>query len=112
MRPVQNKIGQLGDNVMTRSLLTAVAVLIGAMSLPAAAQVNLEMNRITCGDWLNYDFGTQTFVQYWMSGYYSASKGIDVLDVSRLRNNSKGVVQYCKKHKSAALPLAIQNSAR
>jgi hypothetical protein len=96
---------------MIRNLLVAVAITFFALSVPATAQVNLEMNRITCGDWLNYDFGTQTFVQYWMSGYYNASKGIDVLDVSRLRNNSKRVVAYCKKHKSATLPLAIQKSA-
>jgi hypothetical protein len=96
---------------MIRNLLVAVAIAFLALSVPATAQVNLEMNRITCGDWLNYDFGTQTFVQYWMSGYYSASRGIDVLDVSRLKNNSKRVVAYCKKNKSATLPLAIQKSA-
>jgi acid stress chaperone HdeB len=97
---------------MIRSIVTAVAVLLGAASLPAAAQVNMEMNKITCDDWLNYDFGTQNFIQYWMSGYYNASKGVDVLDIKRLRTNAKKVVAYCKKHKSATLPLAIQQSAR
>jgi hypothetical protein len=96
---------------MTRNVLIAVAILIGGASLPATAQVNLEMNRITCNDWLNYDFGTQTFVRYWVSGYYSASKGIDVFDVSRSKKNFEKVLAYCKKHKSTKLPLAIQKSA-
>jgi acid stress chaperone HdeB len=96
---------------MTRNILIATAFLLGATSLPASAQVNLEMNKITCNDWLNYDFGTQNFVQYWMSGYYNASKGVDVLDVKRLRTNAKKVIAYCKKHKSTTLPLAIQNNA-
>jgi hypothetical protein len=97
---------------MTRNFLVAVAVVLCTASMPATAQINMEMNRITCGDWLNYDFGTQNFVRYWMSGYYSASRGIGILDMSRLRNNSKKVEAYCKKHKSATLPLAIQNVAR
>ena len=58
---------------MVRSVLVAVA-LFGATSLPAAAQVNLDMNKITCGDWLGYDPATKDFVRYFMSGYYSASK--------------------------------------
>jgi hypothetical protein len=97
---------------MARNLLVAIAVLLSATSLPATAQVNLEMNRITCGDWLNYDFGTQTFVRYWMSGYYSASRGINVFDVSRSRKNFEKVMAYCKKHKSDTLPTAIQKNAR
>ena len=96
---------------MTRKVLSVVVVLLGAMALPASAQVNMEMNKVTCSDWLNYDYGTQKFIQYWMSGYYSASKGNDVLDVKRLRTNASKVIAYCKKHKSATLPTAIQKSA-
>jgi hypothetical protein len=96
---------------MTRNVIVAAVILLGAVSLPAAAQVNLEMNQITCKDWLGYDFGTQNFVRYWMSGYYSASKNINVLDFNRLQRNSEKVLAYCKKHKSATLPTAIQKSA-
>jgi acid stress chaperone HdeB len=36
-----------------RALVVAV-VLIAAASAPAAAQIKLDMNQITCGDWLGY----------------------------------------------------------
>jgi hypothetical protein len=97
---------------MARVVLGAAAILIGALSLPAGAQVRLEMNQITCRDWLGYDAARQTFVRYWMSGYYSASKNIDVLDFNRLHRNSQKVLAFCRRHKSATLPTAIERAAK
>ena len=95
---------------MTRSILIAAAVLSAAAALPASAQVNLEMNKITCGDWLGYDATAQNFVKYWMSGYYAASRNDNVLDFKRLQTRSAKVMAYCKKNKKATLPTAIKNS--
>ena len=96
---------------MLRKLLSAVAIVSAASCLPAAAQVNLEMNKITCADWLNYDQDSKEFIRYWMSGYYSASKNNNVLDFRRLTKNSEKVSAYCKKNKKATLPAAIQKNA-
>ena len=88
-----------------------VAALLSAVSLPTAAQVNLDMNQITCGDWLGYNPASQNFVQYWMSGYYNAAANRNVLDYNRLQRNSAKVKAYCKKHRSQTLPTAIKNAA-
>ena len=88
-----------------------VAAVVGAVSLPAGAQVNLDMNQITCGDWLGYNPASQSFVQYWMSGYYNAAANSNVLDYNRLQRNSAKVMAYCKKHRSQTLPTAIKNAA-
>lgn len=93
-----------------KALVIAFAVL-GTVSLPASAQVNLDMNKITCGDWLGYDPAAQNFVRFFMSGYYNASRGSNVLDYNRLQRNSQKVVDYCKKHRSETLPTAIQRLA-
>ena len=95
---------------MLRNLLSAI-VLVSAASLPAVAQVNLDMNKITCADWLGYDQDSKQFVRYWMSGYYSAARNNNVLDFRRLNKNSDKVAAYCKKHKSAPLPAAIRKVA-
>jgi uncharacterized membrane protein YjdF len=97
---------------MFRNLLFVLVILLAASPLPTAAQVNLEMNKITCADWLGYDQNSKEFVRYWMSGYYSASKNNNVLDFRRLKANSDKVLAYCKKNKSATLPAAIQKTAR
>ena len=93
-----------------RALVVAVA-LIAAASAPAAAQIKVDMNQITCGDWLGYGPADRDFIRFFMSGYYNASRGSNVLDYNRLQKNSQKVLAYCKKHRSETLPTAIQRLA-
>ena len=92
-------------------VLVVAVILTGAGSAPAAAQIKLDMNKITCGDWLGYGPADRDFVRYFMSGYYNAAANNNVLDYNRLQKNSEKVVAYCKKRKSDTLPTAIQKSA-
>src|SRR5258707_3803519 len=66
-----------------RALVVAV-VLTAAASAPAAAQIKLDMNQITCGDWLGYGPADRDFVRFFMSGYYNAAANNNVLDYNRL----------------------------
>jgi hypothetical protein len=93
-----------------RALVVAV-VLIAAASAPAAAQIKVDMNQITCGDWLGYGPADRDFVRFFMSGYYNAAANNNVLDYNRLQKNSTKVMAYCKKRKSDTLPTAIKKSA-
>jgi hypothetical protein len=95
---------------MKRNVFFAAVTLLGVASLPAAAQVKLDMNKITCKDFLGYNSADQVFVQYWMSGYFNAAANSDVLDLKRLQDNTAKVMAYCKKNKSDTLPTAIQKS--
>ena len=96
--------------IMRSNVFIVALTLLGAASLPAAAQVKMDMNKITCKDFLGYNSEDRTFVQYWMSGYYNAAANSDVLDFNRLQSNSAKVMAYCKKNKSSTLPTAIQKS--
>ena len=93
-----------------RYVLAALTVL--AVPASSEAQIKVDMNNVTCGDWLGYPQDQQDFVRYWMSGYYSASANNGVLDYNRLRKNSAKVASYCKTHKSDALPKAINASLK
>ena len=96
---------------MRRIVLIVIATLASAASVPAVAQMKIDMNKITCKDLLGYNSADRTFVQYWMSGYYNAAANSDVLDFNRLEANTAKVLAYCKKNKSRTLPTAIKNSA-
>jgi acid stress chaperone HdeB len=96
---------------MKYSVLIIAATLSGVAALPTAAQVNVNMNQMTCRDWLGYSPESQNFVRYWMSGYYNAAANSNVLDYDRLQRNSAKVMAYCKKHRSDTLPTAIKKSA-
>jgi acid stress chaperone HdeB len=98
--------------IVRTGLVSFVAAnLLLAASLPSKAQIRLEMNQVTCGEFLGYSPESQDFVRYWMSGYYSAAANRNVLDYKRLQKNSTKVTAYCKKHKSDTLPTAIKKVA-
>jgi len=97
---------------MRSKLLIVVVTLLGLSPLPAAAQIRLDMNRVTCKDYLGYSPESQNFIRFWMSGYYNAAANNSVLDYDRLQSNSARVMTYCKTHKSATLPTAIQEVAK
>ena len=93
----------------TKVLIVATA--LSAVVVPSSAQVNLNMNNVTCGQWLAFGPEGQQFVQYWMSGYYNAAANSSVLNYDRLQKNSAKVLAFCKKNKSKTLPTAIKASA-
>ena len=97
---------------MRLNVLIVVAASLGVTSLPAAAQIRLELNQVTCKDYLGYSQQSRNFIRFWMSGYYNAAANSSVLDYDRLQSNSAKVMSYCKTHKSASLPTAIQEVAR
>ncbi len=96
---------------MRRNILLIAAALLSAATVPAVAQLKMDMNKITCGDLLKYSAADRTFVQYWMSGYYSAAANSDVLDFKRLQANTARVFAFCKKNKSQTMPNAINKIA-
>lgn len=97
--------------IAMKSKVLIVATALSAFAVPSTAQVNLNMNNVTCGQWLAFSPDAQQFVQYWMSGYYNAAANSSVLNYDRLQKNSAKVLAYCKKNKSKTLPTAIKASA-
>ena len=96
---------------MRHRAFVVTVILMAAASAPASAQVKLDMNQITCGDWLGYGPADRDFIRFFMSGYYNAAANNNVLDFNRLQKNSAKVMAYCKKRKSDTLPTAIKKSA-
>src|SRR5262249_3616595 len=100
-----------GRIIMTRIICFASAILIGATPMPPSAQANLDMNKITCGDWLGYDPAAQQFVRFWLGGAYNAAQNRHVPVGERRQQHSWKVTSYCKKHKAQSLRTAIKNAA-
>jgi acid stress chaperone HdeB len=94
--------------IAMKSKVLIVATALSAFAVPSTAQVNLNMNNVTCGQWLAFGPEGQQFVQYWMSGYYNAAANSSVLNYDRLQKNSAKVLAFCKKNKSKTLPTAIK----
>lgn len=93
---------------MRSNVLVVAVISLGVSALPAAAQIRLDMNRVTCKDYLGYNPESRDFVRFWMSGYYNAAANSSVLNYDRMQSNSARVLTYCKTHRSDTLPTAIQ----
>ena len=94
---------------MTRSVFFLAATLLVAASQPGMAQINVDMNQISCGRWLGYSPEVRDFVRFWMSGYYNGAANSNVLSYDRFQRNSARITAYCRKNKSKTLPTAIKN---
>jgi hypothetical protein len=92
---------------MRWNVLFVAAPLLLAASLPSSAQISVDLNKMTCGDWLGYSRENQDFVRFWMSGYYNAAANSNVMSYDRLQSNTARVAAYCKTHKADPLPKAI-----
>jgi acid stress chaperone HdeB len=98
---------------MTRytTIIGACALSLAALSIPARAQVIVDLSVVTCGQYMGKDRDTQDVIAAWMSGYFNAAKNQSMVDLSRFERNRKAVEKYCKTHKLETLMSAIQRNA-
>ena len=97
---------------MKRHLFSIPCVLFMATGVPAKAQTVLDLSLITCGQLLASDPERQALIGSWMSGYFSASKNLNMLDFNYVARNRKVVGNYCKTHKSDTVMSAMQKNWR
>lgn len=97
---------------MKRDILATACVLTFASIVPAKAQTVLDLSLITCGQLLASDTERQALIGSWMSGYFSASKNLNILDFRYVERNRKVVANYCKTHKSDTVMNAMQKNWR
>jgi acid stress chaperone HdeB len=90
----------------------AAALLAAASAWPANAQVVIDMSLITCKQFLSSDADRRDLIASWMSGYFSASKSLNMLDFRYVERNSRVISKYCRAHRDETLMSAIQKNAR
>ncbi|HUO54627.1 MAG TPA: HdeA/HdeB family chaperone [Rhodoblastus sp.] len=94
---------------MKTKLILAAAML--AFTMPAKAQVVLDMNLITCGQFLSAEPDIQALVASWMGGYFSSSRNLTTVDNRYVKRNHEVIDKYCKAHKSDKLLDVVMKEA-
>jgi acid stress chaperone HdeB len=97
---------------MKGSNLAKILVLVFVLSTPARAQVMIDLSLITCKQFLASDPERQALIGSWMSGYFSATKNLSILDFRYVERNGRVVGNYCKTHKSDTVMSAMQKNWR
>jgi len=94
---------------MKTKLILAAAML--ALTVPAKAQVVLDMNLITCGQFLDGADAEKLLISSWMGGYFSSSRNLTTVDMRYVKRNHEVIGKYCKEHKSDKLLDVVMKEA-
>jgi acid stress chaperone HdeB len=96
-----------------RAKITFAAIMLGAAAAtPVKAQVILDMSLITCRQFLESPADRKDFIAEWMSGYFSASKNLYIIDFRYVERNERVIGRYCRTHKGESLMSAVLENAR
>jgi hypothetical protein len=82
-----------------------LAIIAGA---PAAAQVSLDVAKITCGQYLGYKVANPKNIAIWLNGYYHGKRGDTVIDTQQLDDDSDKIQKYCGENPNTPLMQAIE----
>ncbi len=98
---------------MTRPLLLgAASVLLAFVGAgPAAAQVSLEVAKITCGQYLGYKVANPKSIAIWLNGYYHGKRGDTTIDTQLLDQDTDKIQKYCAENPDALLMQAVETIA-
>ncbi|WP_294538002.1 HdeA/HdeB family chaperone [uncultured Rhodoblastus sp.] len=86
---------------MKTKLILAAAAL--AFALPAKAQVVINLDEITCGQFLNTGEVDRLLISSWVGGYFNSSRNLTLIQSEYVKRNHRVITEYCEKHKSAKL---------
>ena len=95
---------------MRWNVFFVAAILLVTASLPSAAQISLDMNRITCGGWLGYSPESRDFVRFWMSGWFSYQTRRTFVDLLAHQKNIANVKSWCQYNPQASVMTALQTA--
>lgn len=70
-------------------------IAIGISAQPAAAQVTLDMSKVTCEQWAGYKITNPQNIALWLSGYQNGRRGNTVLDTQELNANVQKLRDFC-----------------
>lgn len=97
---------------MKLTVFVCMTAFVVTTTAPAKAQVTIDLSLITCKQLLAAEPERQALISSWMSGYFSASKNLNVVDLRYVQRNQKVIGNYCKTHKSDTVMNAMQKNWR
>jgi acid stress chaperone HdeB len=73
--------------------------------LPAQAQVTVDVTKINCDQFVHHKIAEPNLIAAWLSGYYSAKRNNQIIDLQTLDENVSKVKNYCSDEKNFKVPV-------
>ena len=77
-------------------------------ALAAQAQVQVDVSKITCEQYLLFKVADPQTIAIWLSGYYHGKSGIAVLDTQRFKDNADKLKSYCYSNLKMPVMQAVE----
>jgi acid stress chaperone HdeB len=81
----------------------AIATAILFTAGTAQAQMAVDLSKVTCKQFVTYEITDARSLSLWLSGYFNAQQNNTMVDVSKFRNRSNALKEYCLTHQDALL---------
>jgi len=77
-------------------------------SSSAQAQVTIDVEKMTCGQFATYKVASPKNIAIWLNGYHHGTRGDTVIDTQQLNEDTKKIQQYCIDNPNTPLMQAVQ----
>lgn len=77
------------------ALAASGLTLVLNVASPAAAQVTLDVAKVTCDQFSGYKITNPDNIAIWLSGYQSGKRDNTIIDTQNLVENAKKLLTYC-----------------
>ena len=74
----------------------------------AAAQITIDVSKITCKEFLHDTITVPDNIAYWLSGYYNGKRDSTTFDVNGLQNYVSKVEDYCISNQDVTVMKAAE----
>jgi acid stress chaperone HdeB len=78
---------------------------------PAQAQVTVDVDKITCDQFVHHKITEPNLIAAWLSGYYNAKRNNRRIDLETLSDNVSKLKNYCSDEKISK-PQSLKQSSR
>jgi acid stress chaperone HdeB len=94
-----------------KSGLVMLGAMIALVATPAAqAQVTVDVEKITCKQFLLDQVAPTKIIAVWLSGYYSGKRSNTVIDIGAMEKNADKVQDYCRLNLDTTVMDAVKNT--
>lgn len=93
---------------MAKKMLLLSATLSCLAAPLADAQVQVDVAKITCEQYLLFKVADPRDIAIWLSGYYHGKGGTTVVETQQFKDKSEEVKIYCRQHLQQPVMQAVE----
>jgi len=91
-----------------QSFFAPAAMLLALAGSAAQAQVQIEVSKITCEQYLLFKVADPRDIAIWLSGYYHGKAGTTVFETQAFKDESEKLTSYCRGHLQQPVMQAVE----